>query len=170
MQVVGTEHGIATTLDPLFGSVKLAAIEDQVRTQVDEVLEAIRAKGGALACIASGVVARLIDEGRERRDHQLRAGARTWVGVNEYAAPQHRPLFAGASTRVPTLAQVEHELIEQVRSHKRATGARVAAPLDEVRRVAASHENLLPATVAALHAGATGEQIVSATRAGFRGR
>lgn len=56
MEVVAYEHGSLTSLDPLDGSHKLAAIDAHLAAELAEELERIDAQGGALAARSEGVV------------------------------------------------------------------------------------------------------------------
>jgi methylmalonyl-CoA mutase N-terminal domain/subunit len=168
MQVVGNEHGIASTIDPLVGSLKLRDIEDYVGTTVRAELARLADAGGPVEAIQNGYITGRIDENRGAREEQIARGERLMVGHNAYEAPQHRAFFTGQSSGEINFLRIEEEARKAVAAHKadRDPGPFRAALVD-VEGAAATTENLLPATIRALRAGATGEEIVSATRAGF---
>ncbi|MBS1676375.1 MAG: hypothetical protein JST08_03215 [Actinobacteria bacterium] len=166
MQVVGNEHGTATTIDPLVGSAKLHDVEDYVATTVHAELERLDEEGGSLRALESGYVKQRIDEQRGAREAQLESGERLMVGHSTNVAPAQRDLFQGSSQGEVDFGRVEQEMRERIERHKAARGD-VAPALADVQASAATTENLLPPTIAALQTGATGQEIVAATRAGF---
>ena len=168
MQVVGNEHGIASTIDPLIGSRKLHDVEDYVATTVRAELARLAEAGGPVAAIGNGYIKNRIDENRGTREDQIASGERMMVGHNGYEAPQRRDFFTGRSSGEIDFGRIEEEAQKAVAAHKaeRDPGA-VTTALADVEHAAATTENLLPATIRALRAGGTGEEIVSATRRGF---
>lgn len=169
MQVVGTEHGITSTLDPFSGSAKFIDINDYVYTEVREELGRIQDQGGSLACLHNGYLARKIDEGRGTRERQIAAGERDWVGVNVMRAPQHQHLFAGKSAGEIDFRRIEDNSVARIEKQKRSRDSRaVANALADVEKAAASpDDNILPSTVEALRAGGTLGEIIDATSRGF---
>ena len=170
MQVVGSEHGLAASVDALAGSAKLADVDDLVYSEVTRELGSILERGGALEGIRSGYVAKLIDEGRGSREAQLATGERAWVGVNTLEAPEHRELFVGRSVGEIDFAAVEGSARARMEDHRRQRDQEsVEYALDAIQAVAAGDDNLLPVTIAALRAGATLQEILDATARGTEG-
>ncbi|MQA07157.1 MAG: hypothetical protein GEU98_01170 [Pseudonocardiaceae bacterium] len=169
LRVVGAEHGITASIDPLAGGHKFTDVEAWVREQVVRELDRIEERGGALACLYSGYIAELIDERRGTRQRQLDSGEREFIGENTAGAPRWQGLFAGSTEPVPGLDVVEGQLRERVRKHKEQhAGPALDGTLERVRLAARGTGNLLPPSAEALRAGATIEQIIEATRSGFR--
>jgi methylmalonyl-CoA mutase, N-terminal domain len=170
MQVVATEHGVASTVDPLAGSAKFGDVNDHVATEVRAELGRIEEQGGALACLHNGYIARRIDESRGTRERQLATGDRTWVGANRLQAPAHRGRFQGSSTGEIDFHAIERDAVERLREGKRRRSpATVDRSLATLEKVAGSRDNLLPPTIEALRAGATVQELVAATGRGFGG-
>jgi methylmalonyl-CoA mutase, N-terminal domain len=168
MQVVGNEHGVAATIDPLIGSAKLRDVEDYIQTTVRAELARMADIGGAIAGVTSGYVKQRIDENRGERERQIATGERVMVGTNSYDAPAHRHWFAGRTTGEIDFGLVEAQAREKLAAHKaRRDDRAVRSTLAAVTGIAAGPGNLLPSTIAALTVGATGAEIVQATRAGF---
>lgn len=168
MQVVGNEHGVAASIDPLAGSVELSAVDTVVYERVREELDDILQRGGALEGIRSGYIAHRINEGRGTRESQLSSGARAWVGVNTLRAPQHRSLFTGRSSGELDFGSVEESCRDSISRHRaERDSSAVDAAREAVAEVAATQGNLVPPTRAALRAGATLQEIIEATRSGF---
>lgn len=170
MQVVGSEHGLAASVDALAGSAKLADVDDLVYSEVTRELGSILEHGGALEGIRNGHIAKRIDEGRGTREGQLASGERSWIGVNTLEAPQHRELFVGRSVGEIDFAGVEAAARARTEAHREQRDqAAVDDAVGAVQQVAASDDNLLPVTIAALRAGATLQEIVDATARGTEG-
>ncbi len=168
MQVVGMEHGVAATVDSLAGSLKLEEVDAEVDRRIREELDEVLARGGALACLESGYIRQKIDEGRGTRETQVEQGERTWVGVNALGADEHRHLFAGSSTGEIDFEAVEHEAIARIVDQRaRRSDDIVRDHLHAIEESAAGSDNLLPPTIAALRAGASVQEIIEATAAGF---
>lgn len=168
LEVVAYEHGSLASLDPLDGSHKLAAIDEQLAGDVVTELERIEEQGGALAVLENGYVAARIDERRGTRERQLETGERAMVGANLLRAPQRRELLAGHSVGEVDFAAVERTARERLAEHRRRRDeAHVRRAVDSVTEAAAGTANLVEPTVVALRAGATAQEIVAATRAGF---
>lgn len=168
MQVVGFEHGVTSTLDPLAGSAKFADVNDYVYTQVHQELDRVLEQGGSLACLHNGYIARCINEGRGTRERQLADGERAWVGSNLLRAPDHRDLFQGMSAGEIDFLKIEEESVARINEQKRNRDPQaVEQALAAVEKVASSTENILPPTVEALRAGGTIQEIIGATTRGF---
>ncbi|MGH3097437.1 MAG: methylmalonyl-CoA mutase family protein [Streptosporangiales bacterium] len=167
-QVVGNEHGVAMSVDPLAGSHKMEEIGAWFTDQVTAEMARVEANGGGLACIQNGYIVRRIDELRSRRTRQLDSGERVWIGENANRTPQWEQLFQGSSAPASGTADIETDLANRVGAHKREyAGPRLDGCLAEVERCAAGSDNVVPATVRALHVGATIEQLMDATRRGL---
>jgi methylmalonyl-CoA mutase N-terminal domain/subunit len=167
MQVVGIEHGVALTVDALDGSTKMTELDALVEDGIREGLTRIEEAGGAVACIANGVALGMLSDHRGTRESQLATGRRTFVGENAYSVPELRSLFRGSSAPAPDAQPVEDALIERIVAHKATTRGAVEELLLAVELAASGDANLVPPTIDALLAGASVEQIVTATAAGF---
>jgi methylmalonyl-CoA mutase N-terminal domain/subunit len=90
------------------------------------------------------------------------------VGANAYRATARQNWFAGRSSGEINFVRVEEQAKKAIAAHKAERDDRaVRSALSEVTGAAAGPDNLLPPTIAALRAGATGEEIVHATGEGF---
>lgn len=167
IQVASSEHGVADTVDPLAGSAKFEALCDEIVTGARLQLDEIESRGGAVKCIENGYALSCLVAGQEHRHQQLHGGERLWVGVNRYAAPELRHLFSGQSEGDVRLREVEAELVERARLRKTTNRSAVDLPLREIEKVAQGSENIVETVMAAVRAGATTEQVMSAARQGF---
>jgi methylmalonyl-CoA mutase N-terminal domain/subunit len=168
MQVVALEHGAAATIDPLAGSRKLTDVEDYVQTTVRSELQALIRRGGALAALENGYIADRIDESRGTREEQLQRGERLMVGRSAFSSQAYADLFAGRSAGEVDFRTVESEAKARIVRHRLGRNRpALARSLQEVQGAAQGQDNLLPPTIAALREGATVQELVQATRAGF---
>jgi (2R)-ethylmalonyl-CoA mutase len=139
---------------------------------VAEILEGARAEmavveqhGGADAAVPY-MKAALVDSHRARI-RRIESGDLVVVGQNRYADSEPSPLASGADGGIMTVdAGVEAEQVAALAQWREGRdAAAVAAALDELRRVAADHdESIMPATIAAARAGVTTGEWAQALR------
>jgi (2R)-ethylmalonyl-CoA mutase len=141
---------------------------------VEELVEGARAEmaiveeqGGAVEAVPY-MKAQLVESHRERL-RRIEAGEQVVVGQNRYTETEHSPLTDDAEGGILVVDPiVEAEQIEAVRAWRAARDQpAVDAALGEVRRVAASDENIMAATIAAARAGATTGEWAQALRDTF---
>ncbi|CAN5476939.1 protein meaA [soil metagenome] len=128
---------------------RTAELRDAAQAELDEVL----AMGGAFEAVDE-LKNRLVSSmaGRTRR---IESGEQVVVGVNRYTESTPSPL-GGEGSILTVDPAVEAETVADVESWRSTRDAdAVAAALDELRRVAASGENVMPASIALAKAGGT---------------
>jgi (2R)-ethylmalonyl-CoA mutase len=165
-QVLAFETDLLEYDDVLDGSRviegKTSEIADAAWAELNEVLEL----GGAFAAIEE-LKSRLVASQTERL-RRIESGEQKVVGVNCYTETETSPLYESNDPSAAILTvdpAVEAELRADVtrwRSERSAPAVRSA--LDELRRVAESGENLMPATIALAHAGGTTGEWAGALR------
>jgi ethylmalonyl-CoA mutase len=129
--------------------------------ELDDVLE----RGGAFEAIDE-LKGRLVRSHAERL-RRIETGEQVVVGVNAYTETEPSPL-GGAEAILKVDPAVERQLIDDVRAWRdeRDTSA-VRRAIDELRRVAETDENIMPATIALAHAGGTTGEWANALREVF---
>ncbi|MGA2210759.1 MAG: protein meaA [Acidimicrobiales bacterium] len=168
-QVLAFETDLLEYDDLLDGSkvieAKTAELAEAASAELDEVL----ALGGAFEAIEE-LKSRLVASQAERM-RRIEAGEQTVVGVNRYTESEpsllHQPGDLAASIMTVDPA-VEAELradVAEWRAGRDATAA--TAALSDLKRVAESGENLMPATIALAHAGGTTGEWAGALREVF---
>jgi (2R)-ethylmalonyl-CoA mutase len=165
-QVLAFETDLLEYDDVLDGSkvieAKTSEIAEAAWAELNEVLEL----GGAFAAIEE-LKSRLVASQAERL-RRIESGEQKVVGVNCFTETEQSPLYESTDPSAATLTvdpAVEAELRSDVvrwRSERSASAVRSA--LDELRRVAESGENLMPATIALAHAGGTTGEWAGALR------
>jgi methylmalonyl-CoA mutase N-terminal domain/subunit len=161
-QIILEESGIASTIDPLGGSYALEALTEGIERDAQTYLDEVDARGGTVACIESGYFQSEIANAAYEFQLAKERGDRVVVGVNAYRddKPDELPFEIH---RVD--AEMESRKVTALRAFRRAREGRlVEERLAELARVAASDENVMPATIDAVRARATGGEIVEAVR------
>jgi ethylmalonyl-CoA mutase len=138
-----------------------AELTDGARAEMARVEE----HGGAVEAVPY-MKAALVESHRERLE-RIESGEQVVVGINRFTETEPSPLAADGGILVVDPA-VEHEARDALDAWRTARddGA-VRAALEELRRVAGSDENVMPATLAAARAGATTGEWAGALREAF---
>jgi ethylmalonyl-CoA mutase len=141
---------------------------------VAELLEGARAEmavvaehGGAVAGV-DYMKGALVDSHRERL-RRIEDGEQVVVGLNRFTESEPSPLMQGVDGGILTVDPgVEAEQRDAVvRWRAERDGAAAEAAMNELRRVAASDENIMAATIAAARAGVTTGEWAGALRDAF---
>src|SRR5438477_10424969 len=124
-------------------------LDDAAQAELDDVLT----QGGAFEAIAE-IKGRLVRSQTERT-RRIETGEQQVVGVNCFTEAAPSPL-GGDEIILKVDPAVEADARDDLdRWRKDRDTARVDEALDRLRRVAASDENVMPATIALAHAGGT---------------
>ena len=162
-QILAAEAGGTDTADPLGGAYFIEAMTDELEESARELIERIDELGGAVEAIEQGFIQREIEEAAFRHQSEVEAGERVIVGVNRFAEDGDEPIELHRID--PTAEERQLERTARVRGER--DGDAAAAALREVRRVAGSDENLLPAMREALRLRCTVGEICEVLREEF---
>jgi (2R)-ethylmalonyl-CoA mutase len=152
-QVLAFETDLLEYDDIFEGSVVVEKLTSELVEAAQAELDDVLALGGAFEAIEE-IKGRLV-RSQTDRTRRIEAGELTVVGVNAFTESAPSPL-GGDELILRVDPQIEAHLRDDVaewRSHRDA-GA-VEKAIDELRRVAATDENIMPATIALAHAGGT---------------
>lgn len=128
---------------------KTAELRDAAQAELDDVLSL----GGAFEAVET-LKSRLVAS-MAARTRRIESGEQTVVGVNSFTETAESPL-GGEGAILTVDPSVGEEMISDVQAWRSARDqAAVDAALAELRRVAASDENVMPATIALAKAGGT---------------
>jgi ethylmalonyl-CoA mutase len=153
-QILAFETDLLENGDLFEGSVvmerKVAGLIEEAQALLDEVLE----RGGAIDAVdlMKGELVR----SNAQRLRRIESGEQQVIGVNAFTSAAPSPLVdeEGGILKVDDAAEAEQvALLEKWRAGR--DEAAVAGALEELRRAAATDENLMPASIAAAKAGAT---------------
>jgi methylmalonyl-CoA mutase N-terminal domain/subunit len=159
-QIILEETGAANSIDPLGGSWAVESMTHQIERQAEEYLRRIDELGGTVAAVEQGFQQRELADAAYDYQRRREAGLMPVVGVTK-----HRDAGMG-DDEIPIALHsvdpgVEAEQISRLhRAKVRRDEALVTRALSALQEVARSDDNLMPATMAAVQAGATGGEIV----------
>src|SRR5882672_958380 len=162
-QILAHETGVTNTVDPVAGSHAIESLTNEIAALAGLYISKIDAMGGTLRAIESGFIQGEIQKAAYDFQRAVERKEQIVVGVNDFVAEEERG--------VPTLRMdkdIERSQIARLNAlrAKRDSG-RVKSVLAELRRRAATTENLLPAILAAVEAYATVGEISDALRRVF---
>jgi (2R)-ethylmalonyl-CoA mutase len=162
-QVLAFETDLLEYPDIFEGSVVMDGLVDELLTGAREEMARVEEQGGAVEAVPY-MKAALVESHRERI-RRIECGEQVMVGVNRFEETEPSPLTADGGILVvdPAVEQEARTALEQWR----ASRGDVAPAVDELRRVAASDENIMPATLAAARAGVTTGEWAEALREAF---
>jgi (2R)-ethylmalonyl-CoA mutase len=155
-QVLAFETDLLEYEDLFEGSLVIETKTAELLEAAEAELEDVLAHGGAFDAI-DVLKSRLVQSQADRR-RRIESGDLKVIGVNSFTETEPSPLEGeGAILKVDPA--IEHDLRDDViRWRSERDHEAVAKALDELRRVAATEENIMPATIAlALAGGTTGE-------------
>jgi len=162
-QVLAHEAGGTDTADPFGGSYFIEALTSELEGRATELIERIDELGGAVEAIEQRFVQREIEDAAFRYQQAVERGDAVVVGVNRYEEHEAEPIELHRLD--PEAERGQLERTARVRAERNAEQASRA--LEEVRRVARSEENLLPAMREALRARSTVGEICDVLREEF---
>jgi methylmalonyl-CoA mutase N-terminal domain/subunit len=157
-QVIAHESGVTNTIDPLGGSYFIETATDEMERAAYEYFARIDELGGMVEAIKQSFPQREIADASFRYQNEVDSRARIVVGVNDYEVSD--------DAQIPTLKidpALERKQVERVKATKaRRDSAAVEAALAELKRAAATDENLMPRFIAAAGARTTEGEMIAA--------
>ena len=160
-QIIAEETGVANTVDPLGGSYYVEALTQKMIDGCFDYFEKIDGFGGMVEAVEIGFPQREIQESAYQYQKALERSEQTIVGVNKYAMSEE--------THKTEILQID----ENVRDHQMARldavkrsrdAGSVANCLERLKKASLGDENLMPATIEAVKAYCTVEEICTALR------
>jgi (2R)-ethylmalonyl-CoA mutase len=168
-QVLAVESDLLEHPDLLDGSHVVEDLTSQIAEAASAELNEVLEFGGAFEAIDE-LKSRLVASQAERL-RRIESGEQKVVGVNCYTESEPSPLHHAGDPAASILTvdpAIEAELKEDIAAWRAERDALTAQrALDELKRVAESGENIMPATIALAHAGGTTGEWAGALRAVF---
>ena len=162
-QIIAYETGVTETIDPLAGSYYVEHMTDRIETEVEEYLKRIEQMGGVIPAIETGYIQGEIANSAYEYQKKVETKDRIVVGVNQFQIEEPPP--EGLLKVRQTVGELQTEKLRILRNER--SGGAVRSSLDEIRRVAGSTDNLMPAIIEAVKAEATIGEICDALREVF---
>jgi methylmalonyl-CoA mutase N-terminal domain/subunit len=162
-QVIAHETGVTNTIDPLGGSYFLERLTDEMEAAAYAYFARIDELGGMVDAVKTGFPQREIADAAFQYQREVDSRQRIVVGVNEYRleGEEEIPIL-----RIdPELERKQSGRLEATRARRDSAAAEAA--LAEVKRAAASDENLMPYFLAAARARASEGEMVAALQEVF---
>jgi methylmalonyl-CoA mutase, N-terminal domain len=160
-QIIAEETGVVNTVDPLGGSYFVESLTQKMVDGCFDYFDKIDGFGGMVEAIEAGFPQREIQESAYQYQKALERKEQTIVGVNKYVMEEEN-----SKTEILKIDETvrDHQLerLERVKS-SRDKGA-VANALDKLKKAVQNGENSMPATIEAVKAYATVEEICVALR------
>jgi methylmalonyl-CoA mutase, N-terminal domain len=157
-QVLAYETGVTNTVDPLGGSYFVETLTRQMMEQARQYFDRIDQKGGMIAALEAGFFRREIADAAFTYQRDIDAKRKLIVGVNAFVEKEEKPIDL-----LEVDQAVESEQIGRLKKLKanRDAGAALRA-LNEIKRLAATKTNLMPALLEAAEARCTVGEIMNA--------
>jgi (2R)-ethylmalonyl-CoA mutase len=129
----------------------------------------IERMGGALAAVESGYMKTALVQSHAERRRAIESGDDVVVGLNRFTTTEPNPLLADLDAAILTVAaDVEERAVEALATWRAGRDVEaVTDALETLTKVAASGENLMPASLACARAGATTGEWADALREVF---
>jgi methylmalonyl-CoA mutase N-terminal domain/subunit len=162
-QVIAFESGAPNTPDPLGGSWFVEKLTDEMEAAAYDYFARIDELGGMVEAIRANFPQREIADAAFTYQRELDERKRIVVGVNDFVQENEDPT---PILRIdPSLEGKQVDRLQATRA-RRDAGA-VESSLAELKRAAATEENLMPAIVAAARVRATEGEMISAMQEVF---
>jgi methylmalonyl-CoA mutase, N-terminal domain len=157
-QVLAYETGVTNTVDPLGGSYFVESLTKQMRQQAEVYFKRIEELGGMIPALEAGFFRREIADAAFKYQREVDAKHKLIVGVNAFQEADDTPLETLVLDET-----VEKEQVGRLRERKaKRDNATARQRLADVRRVAATKENLLPTLIEAARARCSVGEIMGA--------
>jgi methylmalonyl-CoA mutase N-terminal domain/subunit len=160
-QIIAEETGVINTVDPLGGSWYLESLTKKMEEGCFDYFDKIDGFGGMVEAIEAGFPQRELQESAYQYQKAVERKEQTIVGVNKYSMENE---LSKIDLLVIDENVRDHQLERlQMTKDRRDKGA-VEIALEKVRQAAKRDENTMPATIEAVRAYATVEEICVALR------
>jgi methylmalonyl-CoA mutase N-terminal domain/subunit len=162
-QVIAHESGVTNTVDPLGGSYFVEALTDEMERAAYEYFARIDELGGMVDAIKENFPQREIADASFRYQREVDEHKRIVVGVNDFILEDEEEI---PILRIdPALERKQVERLESTRA--RREGAAVESTLAELKRAAATDENLMPRFLDCARARASEGEMIAALQEVF---
>jgi methylmalonyl-CoA mutase N-terminal domain/subunit len=159
-QVLAYESGVADSVDPLGGSFMVERLTQDMVKVAGQYIAKIDSLGGALRAIEKGFQQREIQESSYRYQQEVEAEKRVIVGVNKFVTPYAK--IKGLVSVNPE--EAKKQIAGLKKEKKERNTADVISALDNLKKVARSSENTMPAFIRCVEAYATVGEICDTLR------
>ena len=162
-QIIASEIGITSILDPLSGSKMIEEKTKEMILEAKEIMNEIENNGGSMNCIISGFQQKMIHESAWKHMKDIEDESIEVVGVNKYQEEEDNSIEAQKLDMENAKRQIASvKKIKDIREQNTVNDA-----LEELRLVCKSDENVMDSIINAVKVGATVGEINSIMREVF---
>jgi methylmalonyl-CoA mutase, N-terminal domain len=162
-QIIAYESGVANTIDPLAGSYYVEAMTDQIEKEAEDYINKIDAMGGMIEAIETGYVQMEIQKAAYKFEKEMENGNKIVVGINKFQSDEDEELEL-----LKINMNVQEEQIKFLNKIKNERNLqKVNTALSDLKKAAASNDNLIPFIVEAVKAYASVGEICNIMREVF---
>jgi methylmalonyl-CoA mutase, N-terminal domain len=162
-QIIALESGVANTPDPFGGSWFVEKLTDEMEEAAYDYFRRIDEVGGMVDAIRQNFPQREIADASFRFQQELNERRRIVVGVNDFTQEDEEPT---PILRIdPALESKQVNRLAATKASRDSVG--VEATLTELKRAAATNENLMPPIIAAARARASEGEMIAALQEVF---
>lgn len=158
-QVLAHETGVPNSVDPLGGSYLVEQLTDDLECEAEAIFAEIDRQGGMIPAIENGYFRRRIADSAFRYQREVDAHRKIVVGVNAFVDEDEQLKIPTLQIHADTEAR-QKQALACIRKGRDA--ALVEKTLDDLKAVAASGENTMPALLAAARAKVSVGEMVAA--------
>jgi methylmalonyl-CoA mutase N-terminal domain/subunit len=163
-QIIAEEVGVRGTIDPLAGSYAIERLTADIEKGCFDYFAEVDKRGGVVECIEDNYFQMELADAAYDLHRRKERGEVHFVGVTKYRDDSGNP---AVELHHVDEAASKRQLERLAKTKANRDDAAVQRALDEIVRVAKTDENIMPATIAAVKARATGGEIINALRPVF---
>jgi methylmalonyl-CoA mutase N-terminal domain/subunit len=161
-QIIAYESGVADTIDPFAGSYYLEWLTNQIEEKAKEYITRIDEIGGMIKAIEMGFPQREIANASYKYQKEIEEEKRIIVGVNKFVE-KPKPIKILKITQKAQNEQIKSlQKLKKERNNKKVKDA-----LENLKEVAKSNKNIMPAVLDAVRVYATVGEICDVFREVF---
>ncbi len=162
-QIIGYESGVTDFIDPLAGSYVVESLTNEIEKGAVEYIKKIEDMGGVLKAIEQGYIQKEIADASYEYQRSIENKDYIVVGVNQFTKEEEPP-------KNILKVDIEKEVFQKNKLKKvkeERDNNLVLSKLNELKKVATTNENIMPAIIEAVKATATLGEISDALREVF---
>jgi methylmalonyl-CoA mutase, N-terminal domain len=150
-QIIGYESGVVDSADPLGGSYLIEYLTDELEKKINELMAAVKQRGGSVKCIEDGYFRKKIARSAYAYQQSIEKNETVVVGVNRFESGKESP---------PDILKVDPELEKQQVKRlndlrKNRDNSKVKKCINELENVARGENNIVPPIIEAVENYAT---------------
>lgn len=169
--IITHEANVPLVADPLGGSYYLEWLTHRLETEVQKYLDEIESRGGVFACLESGWLHAVMEEGRSMVQREKAEGKRLIVGVNAFREEGEEGPVNGAirdvAYKAPTLALRQEKVAEVIRFKAGRDLSRLGPRIKRLYEAAQEGRNVQRDVIEAAKEGMTIGECVGVVRTAY---